>query len=196
MDPARKAFALRTHILSWQSCVSSISLCRKPVIALIHGYAYGAALDLCTAADIRLCTMNAKFCVKETDIGLAADVGTLARMPKVLGGVTSWAKEVCLTARVFGAEEAERNGLVSRVVRPGGKAELISEGLEMARLIASKSPVAVQGTKNVLDAAWGRTVEENLNYVAIWNAAMLQSTDVQKAMKSGLSRKKPTFERL
>jgi Delta3,5-Delta2,4-dienoyl-CoA isomerase len=194
IDPSRKAFALRNHILNWQSCVSAISSCQKPVIALMHGYAYGAAIDISTACDIRFCASDTIFCVKETDIGLAADVGTLARLPKVLGGLTSFAKEVALSARPFSADEALKQGFVSRVL--SSKGELVAEGLKLAQLIASKSPVAVQGTKNVLDYAWGRTVEENNNYVAVWNAGMLQSTDVERAMTSGLQKRKPTFEKL
>ena len=159
----------------------------------MHGYAYGAAIDLATACDIRFCASNTTFCVKETDIGLAADVGTLARLPKVLG-LTSFVKEVALSARPFLADEALKQGLVSRVL--SSKEELVAEGLKLAELIASKSPVAVQGTKNVLDYAWGRTVEENNNYVAVWNAGMLQSTDVEIAMTSGLQKRKPTFEKL
>jgi len=137
---------------------------------------------------------TAIFSIKETDIGLAADVGTLARLPKVFGGLTSFAKEVAFTARTFSAEEALKHGFVSSVF--SDKDELVAEGLKMAKLIASKSPVAVQGTKHVLDQAWGRTVEEGLNYVSVWNAAMLQSTDVERAMTSGLRKRTPTFEKL
>jgi Delta3,5-Delta2,4-dienoyl-CoA isomerase len=130
-------------------------------------------IDLATACDIRLCASNTRFCVKEVDIGLAADVGTLSRIPKVVGGLTSWLKEVCMTAREFTAEEAVHNRFVSRSVE-GGKEQLIQEGIKLAKLIATKSPVAVQGTKNILDAAWGRTVADNLNYTAIWNSGMVQ----------------------
>ena len=186
---------MRRHILELQDTISSLARCEKPIIALLHGYAYGLGIDLSSACDIRLCTSDTKFCVKEVDIGLAADVGTLSRLPKVLGGVTSWAKEICLSARPFSAEEAVKNNFVSRVVA-GGKGQLIQEGVKLAQLIASKSPVAVQGTKNILDAAWGRTVEDNLNYTAVWNAAMLQSSDVERAMMSGLQKRTPTFEKL
>ena len=87
-----------------------------------------------------------------------------------------------------------KQGLVSRVL--SSKEELLSEGLKLGQLIASKSPVAVQGTKNILDYAWGRTVEDNNNYVAIWNAGMIQSTDTERAMTSGLQKRTPTFEKL
>lgn len=168
--------------------------CEKPVIALMHGYAFGLAIDLSSACDIRLATKDVKFCVKEVDIGLAADVGTLSRFPKVIGGLTSWVKEVCLTARPWGADEAEKNGFVSRIV--SNKAELIKEGVKLASYIATKSPVAVLGTKNILDAAWGRTVEDNLNYTAVWNMGMLQSSDVSRAMLSGIQKRTPKFEKL
>lgn len=193
-DPSRKATVLRRHILELQDVISSVARCEKPTIACMHGYAYGLAVDLSSACDIRLCAPDTKFCVKEVDIGLAADVGTLSRIPKVVG-LTSWCKEVCLTARPFSPEEALHNNFVSRVV-PGGKKELLEAGVELAKLIASKSPVAVQGTKNILDAAHGRTVEDNLNYTAVWNAAMLQSSDVERAMLSGLKKRVPTFEKL
>ncbi|KAI1608942.1 ClpP/crotonase-like domain-containing protein [Exophiala viscosa] len=195
IDPSRKATILRRHILELQDVVSSLARCEKPIIALMHGYTFGLGIDLSSACDIRFCLADTKFCVKEVDIGLAADVGTLSRLPKVVGGVTSWVKEICLSARVFSAEEAKQNNFVSRVIS-GGKAELLKEGLSFAQYIAGKSPVAVQGTKAILDAAWGRTVEDNLNYTAVWNAGMLQSTDVQRAMLSGLRKKTPTFEKL
>ena len=194
VDPSRKAASLRRHILELQDVISTVASCEKPVIALMHGYTYGLGIDLSTACDIRMCTRDTKFCVKEVDIGLAADVGTLSRFPKVVGGLTSWAKEVVLSARPFSAEEAYKNNLVSKVV--SSKDELIKEGYKLASYIASKSPVAVQGSKNILDAAWGRTVEDNLNYTAVWNMGMLQSTDTQRAMLSGLQKKTPKFEKL
>ena len=160
----------------------------------MHGYSYGLAIDIVTACDIRLCSEDTRFCVKEVDIGLAADVGTLSRLPKVMGGLTSWVKEVCLSAREFDAAEAYRVGFMSRVL--SDKEEMIKEGVRMGKLIASKSPVAVQGTKNILDATRGRTVEDNLAYTAVWNAAMLQSSDVERAMGAGLARRTPTFEKL
>lgn len=160
----------------------------------MHGYTYGLGIDLSSACDIRFAETSTKFSVKEVDIGLAADVGTLSRLPKVIGGITSWVKEVTLSARPFSAQEALQNGFVSRVVK--GKDNLVNEGLEFAKYLASKSPVAVQGTKNILDAAWGRTVEDNLNYTAVWNAAMIQTSDVTRAMLSGLQKRTPTFEKL
>lgn len=160
----------------------------------MHGYTYGLGIDIATACDIRLCAQDTHFCVKEVDIGLAADVGTLSRLPKVMGGLTSWVKEVCLSARDFGADEAGRMGFVSQVLLD--KEGLVEEGVRMASVIVAKSPVAVQGTKNILDATKGRSVQDHLMYTAVWNAAMLQSSDVERAMGAGLQRRTPTFEKL
>ena len=192
-DPARAAFKNIDHLKDFQGCISSISDCIKPVILMFHGYSYGLAIDIGTAADIRLCTETTRFSVKEVDIGLAADIGTLSRLPKVCG-LTSWVKEVCLSAREFTGPEALSNRFVSGVFKD--KTEVIAEGLKMAEGIANKSPVAVQGTKRILDYSYARTVEEGLEYTSIWNSAMLQTSDVRQAMEAGLQRRKPTFEKL
>lgn len=156
-DPARKAFHLRRHITSFQDCISAIERCEKPVIVAMHGFSLGLAVDIATAADVRLCAADTKFAVKEVDIGLAADIGTLSRLPKVVGNF-GWVKEVALSARVFGAEEALRVGFVSQVF--GGKEEVLKGALELAGLIASKSPVAVLGTKDILNWSRDRSVED------------------------------------
>src|SRR4051794_26750765 len=114
------------------------------VIVVLHGYTLGLAIDICATADIRLCTDATQFAVKEVDNGLAADIGTLSRLPKIVGSF-SWVKDICLTARTFDADEALRVGLVSAVYK--SKDEAVEEGLKLAAVIAAKSPVAVQGTK-------------------------------------------------
>ncbi|KAL3482188.1 ClpP/crotonase-like domain-containing protein [Aspergillus californicus] len=192
-DPARKAVHLRREIGSFQDCVSSIEKCEKPVIVVMHGFSLGLAIDLSSAADIRFCAKDVKFAVKEVDIGLAADVGTLSRLPKVVGNY-GWVKEVCLTARVFGAEEALRVGFVSRVFE--SKEEAIRGAVELAALMASKSPVAVQGTKELLNWSRDHTVQDGLRYTTIWNSAALQTSDVSSALLSGIQKRKPTFEKL
>jgi delta(3,5)-delta(2,4)-dienoyl-CoA isomerase len=159
----------------------------------MHGYAMGLGIDMSCCADIRLCTSDVKFAVKEVDIGLAADIGTLTRLPKIVGSF-SWCKDVCLTARVFGAEEALRVGFVSGVYKD--KEEAVKKGLELAKLMAGKSPVAVQGTKDILNWSRDRSVEDGLKYTAVWNGAALQTTDVQNAIAAGLKKQKPKFEKL
>jgi delta(3,5)-delta(2,4)-dienoyl-CoA isomerase len=185
---------MRSHIFDFQECISAIEKCSKPVITVIHGIAYGLAIDMSACADIRIATSDVRFSVKEVDIGIAADIGTLTRLPKVVGSF-SWVKEVALSAREFGAEEALRVGYVSQVVQ-GGRQEGYEVGLELAKLIASKSPVAVWGTKELLNYSRDSTVVEGLRYTAIWNAATLQTEDTKLALLSGIKKTKPTFSKL
>jgi len=159
----------------------------------MHGYAFGLGIDMSTCADVRICSADTKFSVKEVDIGIAADIGTLTRLPKVVGNF-SWVKEVALSARVFGAEEALRVGFVSQVHETKDKA--IDAALKLGELLASKSPVAVQGTKELLNHARDHTVADSLRYTGVWNSAAIQTTDVDRAMLSGLKKTKPRFEKL
>jgi delta(3,5)-delta(2,4)-dienoyl-CoA isomerase len=159
----------------------------------MHGYSFGLGIDMSTCADIRICSADVKFAVKEVDIGLAADIGTLTRLPKVVGNF-SWVKDVSLSARVFGAEEAFRVGFVSQVHETKQKA--VEAGLKIAELLATKSPVAVQGTKELLNHARDHTVADSLRFTGVWNSAAIQTSDVERAMLSGLKKTKPRFEKL
>ncbi|PNS19089.1 Delta(3,5)-Delta(2,4)-dienoyl-CoA isomerase, mitochondrial [Sphaceloma murrayae] len=192
-DGARQANHMRRHIFEFQACITSIEKCEKPVIALLHGITFGLGIDISLACDIRLCTATTRFSVKEVDIGLAADIGTLTRLPHA-NVPMSWVKEVCLTAREFGGEEALRVGFVSGVVE--GKEGLLKKGMEMARLLAGKSPVAVVGTKELLNYSRDHGVTEGLNYTAVWNAAYTQTADMKDAILAGLKKKKVTFAKL
>jgi len=182
-DGARRATKIRRFAAEFQDCVSAIERCEKrecvlyepaaramlagsmlttplleiAVICILHGISLGISIDISTCADIRICTSDVQFSVTEVDIGLAADVGTLTRLPKVVNNY-SWVKEVCLTARTFGADEAYRVGFVSKILST--KEEAIEEALKLAVHIASKSPVAVQGTKNFLDWSRDHTVAD------------------------------------
>ncbi|KAK5703385.1 hypothetical protein LTR17_022162 [Elasticomyces elasticus] len=193
LDGARKAVALRRHILEFQDDITEIEKCEKPVIAVLHGVSYGLAIDMTTCCDIRICSADTRFSVREVDIGLAADIGTLTRLPKA-NVPMSWVKEVALTARDFGAEEALRVGFVSAVYE--SKAAALGKALDMAKLLASKSPVAVQTTKQMLNYSRDHTVADGLAQIAVLNAAMLQTKDVEDAMLSGLKKRKPTFAKL
>ena len=157
IDAARQATAIRNYILSFQACVSAIERCTKPVACALHGLCLGLAVDVAVTADLRFCAADSVFSVKEVDIGLAADVGTLSRLPKVVGDY-GWVKDVCLSAREFRAEEAERVGFV-RAVLPD-KARTVEAAMAWARIVAEKSPVAVQGTKALLDYSRDHTVED------------------------------------
>lgn len=209
-DPARKAAQLRRHISEFQDCITSVERCEKPVIVAMHGFCLGLAVDLSTAADVRVCSADARFSVKEVDIGLAADIGTLSRLPKVVGSF-GWVKEVCFSARIWGAEEAKSVGFVNAVFPSKGDA--VNAALQLAGLVARKSPVAVQGTKELLNYSRDRGVLDGvfsffllllftmltaigLRYTSIWNSAALQTTDLASALLSGLQKRTPTFEKL
>lgn len=192
-DPARNAANLRRHVSSFQDCISAVERCEKPVIVAMHGFSLGLAIDLSTATDIRVCARDVRFAVKEVDIGLAADIGTLSRLPKVVGHF-GWVKEVALTARIFGADEALRVGFVNSVY--DSKQAAVQGALKLAALMASKSPVAVQGTKEILNWSRDHSVQDGLRYTTVWNSAALQTKDVSSALLSGIQKRTPTFEKL
>lgn len=193
MDGSRFATGMRRHVDEFQESISAIEKCEKPVVVAMHGISFGLAIDMSSCADIRLCSKDTKFSVKEIDLGLTADIGTLNRLPKIVGN-HSWVKEVCLTARFFDADEALAVGFVSRVLE--NKAKTIEAATELATLIASKSPVAVQGTKEVLNYSRDNTVANSLRYVSVWNSAMLNSNDLTTAMQATIKKTKPRFEKL
>lgn len=185
----RKREKLLAKIEQLQGAVSSLERCRKPVIAAIHGGCIGGGLDIALAADFRFAAADAGFCVKEIDIGMTADVGTLQRLPRVVGeGV---AREMALTGRKLGADEALAVRLVNKVL-PDAEA-VVAHALEVAAGIAAKSPLAVRGTKTVLNYSRDHSVEEGLRFVAQWNAATLISNDIQAAVMASMSGQKPEF---
>ncbi|UKZ48674.1 hypothetical protein TrVGV298_002902 [Trichoderma virens] len=192
-DPARKAKGMRAQIEEFQSSIGAMEKCEKPVICAMHGIALGLAIDISCTADIRICASNTRFAVKEVDIGLAADIGTLARLPKIVGS-TSWVKDVCLTARDFSAQEALAVGFVSQVHE--SKEKTVQVAIDLAANIAEKSPVAVQGTKELLNHARDHSTVDTLRYTQLWNSVALQGADFPAAILSVLKRQKPTFAKL
>ncbi|KAF1393539.1 hypothetical protein PFLUV_G00017040 [Perca fluviatilis] len=187
-DTARISWNMRKIITKYQETFSVIEKCPKPVVVAVHGACVGGGVDLITACDIRLCTQDAWFQIKEVDIGLAADVGTLQRLPKVIGS-RSLVNELALTARKLYADEAKSSGLVSRVF--ADKEAMMAGALEMAGEIAGRSPVAVQGTKVNLIYSRDHSVAEGLNYMATWNMSMLQTQDVMKSAQAAMEKKSP-----
>lgn len=191
-DIARKCFQMKNIIRPFQESFSQLEKCRKPVVCAIHGPCVGAGVDLIVGADVRYSTSDAWFQVKEVEIGLAADVGTLQRLPKVLGS-QSLVNELCLTCRVLPAAEALSCGLTSRLFQD--KETMMTAAVDCARQIATNSPVAVQVTKMALVHARDHTVEEGLEYMTLLNMTMLQSEDLRISAMSQIekSKTKPTF---
>ncbi|KAJ8708090.1 hypothetical protein PYW08_010456 [Mythimna loreyi] len=177
-DVARKARFHYNFIKFAQDTISSLEECVKPVISVSHNACLGAAVNLITAADIRYCTEDCWFSVREVDVGLAPDVGALQRLPKVVGNV-SIARELCFTGRNFDAKEAKEIGLVSQVF-PDKETALVKV-LGIAENIASKSPVAVQTAKVNLVYSQSRTNQEGLEHIRLLNSVNNQGEDLTKA---------------
>ena len=194
-DVARQAWYWRRHVLELQEAFNAVERCPKPVIACVHSAAVGGAIDLIAACDVRLAAADASFCVKEVQVGIAADLGTLQRLPKVMGN-QSLVRELSLTGRKMAAAEALSCGLVSGPALHADRAACVAAGLAMAADIAALSPVAVQTTKVQLNFAREHTTAEGLDYVATFNGAMLQSEDVMLAMRASLGKTKAEFSKL
>ncbi|EJD04628.1 ClpP/crotonase [Fomitiporia mediterranea MF3/22] len=193
-DPARKALRQRDHLLKFQSAISAIEHCRVPVILAAHGLVLGLGVDIACACDVRYASEDTQFCIKEVDVGLAADIGTLARLPKIAANF-SLTSELAYTARPFGPSEAQALGFISRVV-PGGRDEVIKAAVETASKIAEKSPVAVAGTKRFLLHARDHSVADALEYQATWNAFALQASDLKDSFAAFKTKNKPEFKNL
>jgi enoyl-CoA hydratase/carnithine racemase len=179
-DPGRAAEARLRHIAWLQDCFSAAEQARPPVIAAIHGGCIGAGVDLACACDIRLAAADAFFQVAEVDVAITADLGTLQRMIRLVPeGIV---RELAYTGRRMDADEALRLGLVNRVAPD--RAAAIAAGLALAEVIAAKSPLAVAGAKASLNYSRGRTVEDGLRHVALWNAAALATADLAAAVEA------------
>lgn len=189
-DAGRNARLLRRKILTLQRALTAVERCSKPVLAAIQGYCIGGAVDLIATCDMRYCSEDARFSIKEVDMGMAADVGTLQRLPRIIGD--GMLRELAYTGREVRADEAARVGLVNRVFPT---VQALEEGvLALAQQIAEKSPLAVTGTKRMLSYMRDHSVEDGLEYVATWNAAMLQGSDLRVALAASLSKQAARFE--
>jgi enoyl-CoA hydratase len=173
-----------------QGAMSALADSPQPVIAAIHGYCLGAGLDLITACDIRLAAAGAVFGVRETRMGLVADVGTMQRLPGIIS--PGHVAELVYTGADIDADRAAEIGLVNRVF-PDTEA-LYKAATAMAADIAANSPLVVQGAKAVLRAGEGRSVQEGLDYVAVWNSAFLLSDDLTEAITAHIERRPPDFK--
>ncbi|MCW5644436.1 MAG: crotonase/enoyl-CoA hydratase family protein [Rhodoferax sp.] len=181
---------LRRLILDLQDSLTAIERCRKPVLAAIHGYCLGGGVDLACACDMRYCSSDAQFSIKEIDVGMTADVGTLQRLPKLIG--EGMVRELAYTGRRFSAAEAREMRLVNQVF---DSREALQAGVrELAATIARKSPLSIRGIKEMVTYARDHSVADGLNYVATWNAAMLLGDDIQEAMMANMGKRKPAFK--
>jgi enoyl-CoA hydratase len=180
---------LLPKIKELQEAISAVEKCRKPVIAAIHGHCLGAGLDLATACDIRICSEDAIFSLKEAAVGFVADVGVLQRIPLIIG--QGYARELAFTARNITAGKAREILLVGDVYKD--VEVLMQKAEELAGEIADKSPLAVQAAKDVLNFCVGKSVEDGLRYVASMSANIIPSKDLQEALTAFAEKRKPRF---
>lgn len=189
-SPVENRTSLLDKIRYMQDAITSVDECPKPVIAAIHGACIGGGVDLATACDIRLATRDATFSIRETRLAMVADLGTLQRLPRIVGD--GHVAELVYTGGDISGERAETIGLVNHVYDSADDCQAAAQ--EMAASIAENSPLAVQGAKSVLRAGRSQTVEEGLEHVALWNAAFLQSDDLAEAVTAFMQKRAPSFE--
>lgn len=181
--------ALRRKILDWQAHFTAVAECPVPVIAAIHGWCIGGGLDLVSACDIRLCSADARFSLRETRIGIVADLGSLQRLPAIIG--QGHTRELAYTGKNIDAERARAIGLVNDIYPD--RTALDDEAQKLAQEIASNPPLTVRGVKQVLDYGQDKSVADGLHYVAAWNSAFLASKDIAEAMAAFMGKRPPNF---
>jgi len=191
-DNARIGEALYRSAKELQEYISKLEKIRVPVIAAIHGGCIGGAVDLVTACDIRLATSDAFFCIQEINIGMAADVGTLQRLPRIIPD--SKMRELAYTGRRMLADEAKESGLVSDVYN--SREEMVNAAKEMANEIAKKSPIAIYGLKALMNYSRDHTISDSLDFNALWSGAMLSQRDMEEAIKAFVEKREATFGKM
>ena len=185
----RKREKLRRQILALQAPINAIEQCSKPVIAAIQGGCIGGGVDIVAACDMRYCTNDAYFSIREIDMGMVADLGTLQRLPRLVPQGTL--REMAFTGRSVYGPEAERMGLVNKVYE---SSEKMQESVAVvARQIAAKSPLSIRGTKHILNHSRDHSVADGLEYMATWNAAMLLSDDLTEAFQASMQKREAKF---
>ncbi len=190
IEPSRRAEAFVRNVRAMQDNLTAMEKCRKPVLAAIHNTCIGGAIDMVTCADMRYASADAWFSIREIDIGMTADVGTLQRLPKIIPyGV---ACELAYTGRNMDAHEAQQVGLVNRVF--ADREELLTEVRKIAANIATKSPLAVRGSKEMLLYSRDHSVEDGLKYIAAWNAGMLSEQDLREGITAQFEKRAANYD--
>jgi len=188
----RTRAATRDSVFFFQEAFNALEQARMPVIAAIQGGCIGGGVDMISACDMRYCTEDAFFCIQEINLGLTADVGTLQRLPKIIPeGV---AREYAYTGRRMPAARAQEVGLVNGVY-PSHEA-MLTDVLEIAHEIAEKSPLAVWGSKEMLNFSRDHSVHEGLQHIATWQSGMFFGQDMAEAFRAKQEKRAPEFANL
>lgn len=188
-DRARLGERLRTTVLEMQESFNAVERCRHPVLVAVQGGCIGGGVDLISACDMRYCTADAFFTIQEINIGMTADVGTLQRLPHLMPA--GLVRELAYTGRRLTAAEAKECGLVNAVFPD--QAAMLEKVRGIAANIATKSPLAVTGTKEMLAYTRDHSVADALNYMAVWQAGMFVGPDLFEAAAANREKRAPVF---
>ena len=170
-------------------CCHAIEECKKPVIAAVHGMCVGAGLDIIASCDLRLCTEDATFSLREARIGIVADMGVLQRLPHIIG--QGFTRQMAYTGRFFTAKEVERMGLVIDIYPD---TEALMDGAEkLAEEIKESAPLAVQNTKEVLNYSRTERVRDGIAFAVHKNMVLLATKDCLESMTAFTEKRKPNF---
>jgi enoyl-CoA hydratase len=189
VEVGRARANLRLTALRLQDSFTCLERARVPVLAAIQGGCIGGGVDMVSACDARYATADAFFCIQEINIGMTADVGTLQRLPKIVPeGIV---RELAYTGRRMPAARARDVGLVNEVFPD--HASLLDGVLQVADEIAQKSPLAIWGSKEMLNYARDHSVADSLNYIATWQTGMFQPGDMTEAFAARQEKRAPRF---
>lgn len=188
---AHQRVDLMAQIRQMQSGFQKMHESSKPVIAAVHGWCIGGGLNMIAAADIRLCSRDAKFSLREAKLAITPDIGGLQFLPTIIG--QGFTREMAFTGADYDAAFAERTGLVNHVYDT--PEQLFEAAQTLASQIADNPATAVQGAKRVLNYSLNKSIEDGLQYVAVWNSSQLQSDDFDEAMQATLEKRKARFNR-
>ena len=192
VEKSRRNANMRLTAMHLQDTFSCLERARMPVLAAIQGGCIGGGVDMVSACDMRYATADAWFCIQEINIGMTADVGTLQRLPKIIPeGV---ARELAYTGDRMSAERAQAVGLVNEVFATHD--DLVSGVLDIAARIASKSPMAIWGTKESINFTRDHSVADSLNFIATWQAGMFRAPDMIKSFEGMQKKETPEFDDL
>jgi enoyl-CoA hydratase len=173
-----------------QGSISSLAACPLPVVTALHGYCLGGGVDLASACDVRVASKDLVLSVREIKLAMVADVGTLQRLPRLIGH--GHVAELAYTGKDIGAERCRQIGLVSDVY--DSPADAIAAAHALAAEMAENSPLVLRGVKKVLQYSAEHTIEEGLEYVAMHNATFLHSDDLGEAIQAFVEKRPARFK--
>jgi enoyl-CoA hydratase len=181
--------AFRHQVKKLQDTFSCLDEARMPVLMAIQGGCIGGAVDFSSAVDMRYCTSDAFFCIQEINIGMTADVGTFPRLCHLIP--QGMVRELAYTGRRLMAHRAKEIGLVNEVY--DSQEEMLAAVMETAKEIATKSPIAVTGSKVMINYARDHSIDEGLDYIAMWQTGMFEPLEMQEAFQAKMEKRDGDF---